>query len=218
MVALLALLTVHFGTTFSALKWWPDAFAVATNLLAGGIVSFLFYYLVIYYPERRKKAILKKTLAAMYKNIKHDILFQVVFASIKGGRNDLTTYFDEIEKLMQPAAFKAAFGDGREATEGFYAFANQMHEETPEFRNIVLSWRMLSKQIEFVLHNYSIDDQQLFDTFKGLELTLMRLQTIEPGYNEAKTLCWFIWENFAGWSFIDGYIGYDRIERAIESI
>ena len=55
---------------------------------------------------------------------------------------------------MDVENFKAAFAQGSEANEGFYAFENQMSDETPEFREIVLNLQMLSKQIEFVLHNY----------------------------------------------------------------
>jgi hypothetical protein len=85
MIALLALLRIHFSTAVNGVNWWPDAFAVATNLLAGGIVSFLFFYLVVHYPEQRKKAIIKRNLLGMYHRIKRDMLWNVVFASLKGG-------------------------------------------------------------------------------------------------------------------------------------
>ena len=98
MTALLALLIIHFSTAVTG-NWWPDAFAVATNLLAGGIVSFLFFYLVVHYPEQRKKAVIKRNLLGMYHCIKQDMLWNVVFASIKGGRHDLTTDADQIDKL-----------------------------------------------------------------------------------------------------------------------
>src|SRR5215471_13908656 len=52
-IALCSLVAVNF--TLSLPKWWPDSFAVGTNLVAGGLVSFLFYYLVVHLPERRKK-------------------------------------------------------------------------------------------------------------------------------------------------------------------
>ena len=45
-LALLLLLIVDFGF-MAALKkseWWPDLFSVLTNLLTGGIISFLFYF------------------------------------------------------------------------------------------------------------------------------------------------------------------------------
>ena len=77
---------------------------------------------------------------------------------------------------------------------------------------------MLSKQIDFVLHNYAIDDQNVFDFFKRLELLLMNLQANGAGYIESKPLCRFIWEIFAGWSFVDGYRGYDIVQKTIEDL
>lgn len=214
-IVLIAFVSAHFAFDHSSIKWWPDVFAIATNLLAGGLVSFLFYYLVVYLPESRKKSIIKSNLQKMYNNIKLDILWQIVHASMKGGRCDLTPDFDFVEGLMSPATFKKAFEGGSEGDEGFYAFQNQMSDETPEFQQIVQGLTMLSKQIEFALHNYSIEDQEVFDFFKRLELMLMSLRRNGAGYNESKPLCRFIWEVYAGWNWIDGDIGQDPIKKMI---
>jgi hypothetical protein len=219
-LALAWLLGIHFGTnlSFKSSWWWPDAFAIAANLLTGGIISFLFYFLVVFLPEKRKKFIIKTNLQKFYRNIKRDILWQVVFASIRGGRADLTTNVQEVDRLMDIEHFRLAFENGREADEGFYAFENQMSEDNHEFREIILSLRVLSKQIEFVLHNYAINDQKSFDFFKRLEAFLMRLQSADPGYDESKSLCQFIWEIFTGFNLIEGYRGYDPIEKMIKDI
>jgi hypothetical protein len=133
LLLLAVLLYVDFATAApeKTKTWWPDFFAVATNLLAGGLVSFLFYYLVVHLPEARKKSFIKTNLQYLYLRIKKDILQAVVHASMKGGRADLSSDYETIEKLMTPAGFKAAFEDGREANEGFYAFENQMDDDTP---------------------------------------------------------------------------------------
>lgn len=217
-VAFIALLVAHFSLDLSSIKWWPDAFAIATNLLAGGLVSFLFYYIVVYLPESRKKAIIKSNLREMYRSIKKEILWAIIHASIKGGRNDLVPNSDFVESLTSPDAFRKAFQDGRESDEGFYAFENQMSDETAEFYEIVKCLTMLSKQVEFVLHNYNIEDQKVFDFFKRLELLMMRLPTNGAGYDESKPLCGFIWEVYAGWSLVDGYVGYDPIEKMISDL
>ncbi len=220
LLALVLLLTANFGLgiTLKGLWWWADLFSVLTNLLTGGIISFLFYFLVVFVPERRKKALIKNNLSKVYRSIKSDILWQIVFASIKGGRSDLTTDPGEIERLMNVEAFKTAFAHGREATEGFYAFENQMSDDTYEFRDIIVSLQILSKQIDYILHNYTIHDQKVFDFFKRLEAFLMRIQHLKPGYDESKGLCRFLWEIFAGFDFIEGYRGYDIIEKTIHDI
>ncbi len=84
--------------------------------------------------------------------------------------------------------------------------------------NGFLSLQMLSKQIEFALHNYSMDDQKLFDFFKRLEMMLLALQQSKPGYDDCKGLCRFIWEIFAGWDWIEGDRGFDLIEKMIGDV
>lgn len=219
-VTLIMFLAIHFtfGLVLKEYWWWADLFGVLANILTGGIISFLFYFLVVFIPESRKKTVIKNNLNKMYRITKKDILLQIIFASIKGGRNDLTTNDDEVDKLMNAEAFKATFAHGREANEGFYAFKNQMSEETNEFREIILNMQILYKQIEYVLHNYTIEDQNVFDFFKRLEAFLLMIQSLKPGYDESESLCNFIWEIFAGFNFIEGYRGYDIIEKMIQDI
>lgn len=216
-VLFVALLGYHFSGCPKP-GWWTDAFAVAVNIVAGGLVSFFFYWLVVYLPERRKRRVIKKALARMYRDIKQDLLYQVVFASQKGGRHDLQADQSTIDRLMTPAGFIAAFEGGRESDEGYYAFQNQMSDDTPEYRQIILNLEMLAKQIEFVLHNYTIDDETLFGFFKRLELMLLSLQRSEPGYDESKPLCRFVYEMFSGWDFVQGDRGFDPIEKMIADI
>jgi hypothetical protein len=77
---------------------------------------------------------------------------------------------------------------------------------------------MLSKQIAFALHNYSIEDQEVFDFFKRLELLPISLQSNGAGYDECGPLCRFIWEVYAGWNWIEGDIGHDPIQKMISGL
>lgn len=216
-LAFIAVLIVNFGFS-PATKWWSDFFSVATNLLTGGIASFLFYFLVVFLPEKRKKSIISTNLRSMYRTIKKDILWEVIFASQKGGRRDLQADLDTIDALMTVEGFRVAFEEGREADEGFYAFQNQMSDDTTEFRAIKLNLEIMAKQIDYVLHNYTIEDQKVFDFFKRLEVFLIKTKQSDAGYDESKALCGFVYEIFAGWSVIEGYRGYDIIEKMIKEI
>lgn len=215
------LLVGLLGFEFSSISkptWWEGVSSVATNILTGALISFFFYWLVVYLPEQRKRRIIKNNLSKMYLRIKEDILYQVVFASIKGGRHDLKTDQDTIANLITVQGFKEVFSVGREANEGFYAFENQMNGDTPEFRQIILNLELLAKQIEFVLHNYTMEDENLFDFFKRLEMMLLSLKRSSPGYDESKPLCGFVYAIFSGWNSIEGYCGYDVIEKMIADI
>ncbi|MGN6773467.1 MAG: hypothetical protein ACTHJQ_27015, partial [Rhizobiaceae bacterium] len=87
-LALAAALALRFFWE-SAPRRWDDTFALVVNILTGSLVSFFFYWLVVYVPEQRKRRIIKDNLSRMYRSIKKDLLYAVVFASVKGGRNDL---------------------------------------------------------------------------------------------------------------------------------
>ena len=88
-----------------------------------------------------------------------------------------------------------------------------MSDDTPELREILLNLELLAKQVEFVLHNYTMDDDRIFDFFKRLEVMLLAPRQSSPGYDESKPLCRFVYEMFSGWNSIDGYRG---LSRAIE--
>ena len=53
---------------------------------------------------------------------------------------------------------------------------------------------------------------------RARKLMPLRLQHSEPGYDESKALCGFIWEIYAGWDWIKGNRGYDIIEKMIADI
>lgn len=216
-----ALFVGLIGVEFSSISkplWWSSGYSIAINILTGGLVSFFFYWLVVYVPEQRKRRIIKANLSKMYRNIKREILYQVIFASIKGGRRDLQADHDTIEKLMTTEGFKNEFQGGREADEGFYAFENQMSDDTPEYKKIIMNLDLLATQIEFVLHNYTMNNEKYFDFFKRLELILLSLRRSTPGYDESKPLCGFVYEMFSGWNWAEGYRGYDVIDKMIADI
>jgi hypothetical protein len=83
---------------------------------------------------------------------------------------------DAIEKLMEVKAFREVFDGGHEANEGFYAFENQMDKKTPEFEEIILKLKMLSRQVAYTLQSYPFEDAKLFAFFEQLEMTLLRLE------------------------------------------
>lgn len=215
---LIVLLVFQVGFPEPSKESQRELLSFAVNFLAGGVISFLFYFLVVYLPENRRRKIVKQNLRSSYRRIKKDILWQVVFASIAGGRRDLETTAESVDDLMQVKAFKEKFQHGREADEGFYAFENQMMERTYEFRQIIVGLTILAKQIDFVLHNYAIDNQDVFDFLRRLESFLVTLQHLEPGYDESEKLTGFIWEIFTGFNVIDGDRGYDFVEKLIDDM
>ena len=202
--------------------FWTAFYDISSSFLIGGLISFLFYFLVIHIPERKKRRIIKVNLKQQYANVKEAILHEIISASRKGGRTDLVIGGKyTIKRLLTTDGFIEVFEGGREGHEGFYAFRNYMSKgDVPEYREIIINLKVLSKQIDYVLHNYPIKDEKIFDFFKWLEGFLIRLENRSTGYyqDEEGLLSSFIWPVFSGYSTINGYMGYDFIEKMIEEI
>ncbi len=161
---------------------------------------------------------LRKNALARYANIKKDILFNILAASQKGGRRDLEITYTLIEELTKPENFRKRFDGGREGDEGYSAFENQMSNETYEFRQIFFSLGVLARHLNFLTHNFPFRDGKLFEDLTRLESVLHRIEFSGAGYDESKLLCAFIYEIYAGWDSVEGYVGYDRIQKYLESL
>lgn len=217
LISLFATTVAHFVfASFTGagveVNWGLEKYYAASNLLLGCLVSFLFYYLVVAWPEARRKKLLKSNALARYKRTKKSILWQVVFASRKGGRHDLSTQTDDVDSLMELKAFQNTFENGKESTQGFYAFQNQMSGKTHEFEEIILNLKILQRQFEFLIDNYPIENGDALDRIRGIAFHLERLIHTEPGYDGSKPLCEFIWEMFSGWEMMKGYQLRDQYE------
>tara|TARA_R100001224_G_scaffold23889_1_gene12753 strand:+ start:254 stop:973 length:720 start_codon:yes stop_codon:yes gene_type:complete len=200
------------------LRPFESLFSVGSNFFLGICISFLFYYLVVVVPENRRREAIKSNLSFQYKRIKEDILYQVIFASQQGGRNDLTADTETLEKLSTVQGFRDAFVGGREADEGFYAFRNHMSADVPEFREIIFGFKMLAEQIDFVMHNYPIADPEIFRVLNNLKHAFRHIEFSGPGYDEEKAVSKLIWEIFGGSNWVDGPRDYDLIERMITDV
>lgn len=210
-----ALLAPLLSPSLADLKYAP-AFNAALSIGTSGVVSFIFYYVVNERLERRRGELVRRGALRAYRDAKRNIAIAVLHASEKGGRHDLSADTDTIEAALTPAGFRALIGNGREANEGFYAFQNQMSEETPEFDEIIFNLRLMSRAFDRLIDAGSIGDEATYNQFVRLYALVHRIENNGAGYDESKRLCSFIWEVFAGWSMIDGYLDHDPVERAIE--
>ncbi len=199
-------------------SWWGDFYAIAISLLSGALISFLFYYLVVKIPENRRVKIIKNQFKRSFKDIKRSVLRDVISASINGGRHDLQIDHDTVESLMTVSGFEDAFKGGREGHEGFYAFRNHMSGDALEYRDILIDLHMLSAEIDFLLHNIEIENEEIFGFFKRLQRYLIRVEKIGPGYDEEKELSSLIWDLYGQFCFIEGNLGYNRIQKAVNEL
>lgn len=217
-ILLLALSFLQFSGYMVRFPWWEDAYAIASNILISCFVSFVFFFLLVYVPESRRRKMLRQNALSVYRSVKRDILRNVLAASIKGGRKDLSSSEDVLDKLMHPHEFRERFEKGSLGDEGFYAFANQMSDETYEFIEIVNQLKVLSHHLNFLMHNFPFRDERLFGYVTRLEQLLLRIQTSGAGYDESKPLCRYIYQVYAGWDWVSGYTGYDPVEKSLRDL
>jgi hypothetical protein len=142
----------------------------------------------------------------------------VIYASQRGGRRDLSADSATIEQALTIRGFKSLFEGGRESDEGYYAFGNEMSSRTPKYDEIVFNLKVIVRATERLIDQSAVEDRRTYDFFVRLSALVERIERNGPGYDESKPLCGFIWEIFAGWNFIDGAVGYDPIERAIQNL
>lgn len=119
---------------------------------------------------------------------------------------------------MNPTEFVRFFEEGMEADEGFYAFRNHIQANEKDFRAIIFKLGLIARQLEFLLNNLEIPDDAQFQALKRIEEWLVGLDVLHASYDEEKMLDNALWSIFGGWSMIDGYRGYDPIEKAIDGI
>ena len=212
-----SLILPNASPPLSATRYATD-FNAALSIGTGGMVSFLFYYLVNERSDRRRRKLLQSSVQKTYRDAKWNIAVAVIQASVKGGRSDLTATSDTIDQAVTAQGFKLLFSGGREANEGYYAFENEMTSETPEYNEIIFNLKVIARATERLIDNGAVDDRRTYNFFVRLGTLVGRIEKSGPGYDESKPLCSFIWEMFTGWSFIDGDVGYDRIERAIDRL
>lgn len=180
----------------------------------GGVVSFVFYFVVSNRTERRRRRVVREGNLSAYRVAKHNIAVAILSASQQGGRKDIDVDTDTVDKCLTISGFRALFEGGREADEGFYAFQNEMHNETPEFAEIVLNLRIIETAAERLVLSGVVPDEDVYKRLVSLSHVIRRIESNGAGYDESKRLCQFIWEMFGGWNWRDGQLDRDPIEEA----
>ncbi len=211
----------YLGICLAKKAWWDGAFVLFYPCLSGGLVSFIFYFLVVWIPQRRKRKAIRDDFRKFYRDLKEDIAVQIIFASQRGGRKDLRVDGYTEKRLLTVDGFREAIGRGRESDEGFYAFSNGLNTEEGElnFRDIAWLLKMLAKEIDYVLDNYTIKKEETRNYFKRLRVRLWALgESKYEDHNAHRALCRFIYEIFAGFTHVTGRHGYDEVEKMIEDL
>lgn len=184
-------------------------YAISISIIAASI----FYVLNIYLPGQKRKNIIKHNFEEQYIFFKkHSI---AIFLSALGESSNA-----KIEEILcDLSKFKKYF------KEKIGNYPDKWHKVCDELngtllKDLLVQLDILSDEASFILNNTEINDENVLSFFKLILQSVYgyRIEGINMDYDEKKALMNFLWELFAGWSFVDGYREEDIVKLIIEKI
>jgi hypothetical protein len=200
---------------------YPEAhvpFWAGLWLLGSFAATFLLGYIVVAMPLGRRRRCLKKKCLTNYLFRKRLLIRAIVSGSIRGGRADLKSSPEEIERLMSVVEFRKTFGEGRAADEGFGAYSDYILKSENEFRSVVLQLSLVVRQLDTILDTCDLADPDLQEVIAEVEEVLFSARLPYANSGEAKRVAGLLYSVFSGFSLTRGYRDFDPIEKAIQSL
>jgi hypothetical protein len=184
---------------------------IAYDLAVAALVSLLFYVLIVRVPEHKKRLRFKKSLAHQYRNFRIDCI-QLMLAVADG------TYDPDLPKeLLEQEKFKNYFEEQvTRDQDRWNRFENKL--DAYNLKELIKKVEIFRDEIAFVLNNVDIPSEAPFEFLKRLSAVIYSVQDTTLGYDETKPLARFLWEIFAGFSWVSGYRERDIISEMIEAI
>ena len=188
--------------------------SIIFGLSIGFLVSMFFYLLVVWYPEKRKKLITKHNLEETYRFFKNSTIHILMSASANGGGG---YHAELLDKLTDQNEFRKYFEEYfSEDQNRWHAVSNGLNEYL--LKQLLVELEILLHEVSFVLSNIYINDENVFSFFKRLSQSVYKLKNSTLDYDDIKSLTSFLWQVFAGWSFIDGYRDKEIMRVMIDKI
>lgn len=225
-IALLTLLAV-FGTFAGAnepiVGWLRGTFAepylyrlhsgnsILFNISVGFLNSVVFWVMVVVYPERNRNKVLRENLRRRYQDFKESTVQTLLHAA------GISRSTAEVRSLTDYRNFKAFFGANERAH--WYDALNGLQDQRERMDNLLLEMEMLADEVRYVLDKINIDDEHVHASFKLLCAQVLRLRRDRTySYDQVKYVGQFVWGTLAQWSFVDGQLDVDPMQRLIDSI
>lgn len=217
-ISIAVILSIVFSAIYILTNRMPEAFKFGSEIMdflygiaLATIAAGIFYLFQVVIPEKRRQKIVQGNFKLNYTSFKEECIYIFLFAS---GESSVSP--DLVKKLLSVDEFKAYFEGGREADEGWYAVINRLDDQ--KLKELTVQFEILSQEIDFFLNNIALHDEEVFAFLKRLKITVNRLKNTSLDYDEVKTLSGFLWELFAGWSFVSGYRKNDIFEEMLSKV
>lgn len=194
---------------------WSQRFSTGNTILfnfsVGFLVSMVFYLLIVWFPDRRRKNLIKKNLGEQYQFFKKDTI-QILLAACKTRyKKDLT------KKLMEQVEFRNYFNEHVNESQVRWDIVMGGLDDRL-LKDLLVEFELLLREVTYVRNNVNIEDPNVFSFFQRLSQTVYRMKNTTLEYEDVKLLLGFLWQLFAGWSFIDGYREDEIVSVMIKGI
>lgn len=184
-------------------------YGIALATIAAGI----FYLFQVIIPEKRRQKIVQENFKLNYSLFKEDCI-EIFLSAL-----DPYNYSKSPKKLSNLEEFKKYFKKNfKENQDRWQGVLNGLNKKKKLLQDLRVQFEILSQEIDFFLNNISLHDKDVFDFLKRFKITLNQLKNTNPDYDEIKKLGNFLWELFAGWSFVSGYRKDDIFEEMLSKV
>lgn len=205
-------LPIFEGTWVEDATYWLHlGNSILYDLSVGVLISIFFWWLLVGLPQAKKQRILKSTLQRHYGYFKEDVIQILLSASDEAYEPELP------EQLLDRDTFKEHFK--ADDLKQWYATLNGLQDHPTKINDLLVEMDLLWQEISYFLNNVEIDSDDAHAFFKRFSAHIYKLKHSSVyTHDHVKYLGNFIWEVFAGWSFIDGYRKSDIVQDMIDSI
>jgi hypothetical protein len=184
---------------------------IAYDLGIGSAVSLFLYWLVVRMPENAKRRRIRNSFALHYRQFKEDTIATILMVT------DGTYTYGFHQELVDQKKFREYFKQKDQGgNERWYAFYNNMTEFY--LKELLTHLEVLRSEILFTMAAVDIDDKEVLEFMKRFSASIVRYRGTTLEYDSMKIFGNFMWEIFAGFSMVSGYMKRDFFEDMIQAI
>ncbi len=184
---------------------------IAYDLGTGSIISLFFYWLVVRLPENVKRRRIRNSFALHFRQFKEDTIGTILMVT------DGTYRYGLHEELVNQKKFKDYFKEkDRTGNERWYAFYNNMTEYY--LQELQTHLEVLRSEILFTMAAVDIADKEVLEFMKRFSANIIRYRRTRLDDDSMKSFGNFIYEIFAGFSLVTGYMKRDYFQTMISDI
>lgn len=184
---------------------------IAYNLGIGSIISLFFYWLVVRLPENAKRRRIRNSFAEHFREFKEDTIATMLM--VTDGTFEWGFHRELVDQKKFRDYFKQEVAPGQDRWDSLHNKMTDYHLD-----ELLTHLEILRGEILFAMSAVEIDDKKVLEFLKRLSATIVKMRKTTRDYDSMKSFGNFMWEMFAGWSFVTGYQKRDFFEDMIRAI